>query len=599
MNVEETLKGLPDAPGVYLFHDQDGTIIYVGKALSLRSRVRSYFRGGKVSAKVLRLRQLGERIDYIVTGSEVEALLLEQTLIKEHRPKYNVMLKDDKRYPYIHLTGGPYPKLTVVRRRQNDGRTFGPYPGGGAVNETLRLMRRIFPLRTCTDQKLRTTDRPCLMYHIGRCPAPCVGRISAEDYGRIAADALSFLEGKHGEVLRRLREQMEEAAVDLRFEEAASLRNRIQAVTELSERQAMDLGRDVDMDVVGFSRSPHTAVVEIFLVRSGTLIGRERLTLAAEQRDGDAEIMGAALENYYTRAEEVPPDVLVRILPDDRDMLESWLSERRGAKARVRVPQRGEAARLLRLAEENAALAQKELLGAEGFAEEALLELQEVLGLSEPPARIEGYDISNTQGRESVAAMVVFDDGRPLKAHYRIFRIRTVQGANDFASLAEAITRRFAHPGGDASFTERPDLLLIDGGKGQLSAVVDALKAGSIDIPVISLAKREEEIFLPDTSESLRLAASSPARRLLQQVRDEVHRYGLGQHQRLRSKASLSSKLDDLEGIGPKRKRELLRRFGSLQGIRAARLEELYEMPGLPRKVADRLYETLHEGVNA
>jgi len=594
---------MPERPGVYLFRAADGTVLYVGKAKNLRSRTRSYFQSSRgLAAKTIRLVQDAERLEFIVARSEVEALLLEQNLIKEHRPKYNVLLKDDKHYPYLKVTQEAFPRLLVVRRVQPDGaRYFGPFPSSGRMQETLRIMRRVFPMRTCSDQKLKTAARPCLLYHIGRCRAPCVGHISQDDYGDIVRQALDFLSGHPEELLVRLRQQMDVAAEALRFEEAAELRDRIRAVEYVtSPVQQVDSGRVQDRDVVGLAREGGQAVVQVFRVREGKLVGRERYVLRVSDEDGDPEVLSAALALHYA-LERPPREVLVPILPEEQDVVAQWLQERRGAQVQLKVPRRGTGQTQLALAAENARVALQEIVlsDREGRPRRMMEALQEALGLDAPPRRIEGFDISNTQGRESVASMVVFIDGEPAYGEYRRFRIKSVEGPNDFASLAEAVGRRFRrgqreqHEGG-GKFSEFPDLLLIDGGKGQLGAVLSVLQElGLEDLPTCSLAKQHEEIYLPHESEPLQLGDGHPGRTLLQQVRDESHRFALGLHRSRRSRAQLHSRLDDVPGIGPKRRRALIEHFGSLRGVQAATVEEIAAVRGFTLSLAKRLKEEI------
>ncbi len=594
---------MPERPGVYLFRAADGTVLYVGKAKNLRSRTRSYFQSSRgLAAKTIRLVQGAERLEFIVARSEVEALLLEQNLIKEHRPKYNVLLKDDKHYPYLKVTQEAFPRLLVVRRVQPDGaRYFGPFPSSGRMQETLRIMRRVFPMRTCSDQKLKTAARPCLLYHIGRCRAPCVGHISQDDYSDIVRQALDFLSGHPEELLVRLRQQMDVAAEALRFEEAAELRDRIRAVEYVtSPVQQVDSGRVQDRDVVGVAREGGQAVVQVFRVREGKLVGRERYVLRVSDEDGDPEVLSAALALHYA-LERPPREVLVPILPEEQDVVAQWLQERRGAQVQLKVPRRGTGQTQLALAAENARVALQEIVlsDREGRPRRMMEALQEALGLDAPPRRIEGFDISNTQGRESVASMVVFIDGEPAYGEYRRFRIKSVEGPNDFASLAEAVGRRFRrgqreqHEGG-GKFSEFPDLLLIDGGKGQLGAVLSVLQElGLEDLPTCSLAKQHEEIYLPHESEPLQLGEGHPGRTLLQQVRDESHRFALGLHRSRRSRAQLHSRLDDVPGIGPKRRRALIERFGSLRGVQAATVEEIAAVRGFTLSLAKRLKEEI------
>lgn len=597
--LREASRAMPERPGVYLFRAADGTVLYVGKAKNLRARTRSYFQSSRgLAAKTIRLVQEADRLECIVARSEVEALLLEQNLIKEHRPKFNVLLKDDKHYPYLKVTQERFPRLLVVRRVQPDGaRYFGPFPSSGRMQETLRIMRRVFPMRTCSDQKLNHAARPCLLYHIGRCRGPCTGLIAEAAYGDIVRQATDFLAGHPEELLTSLRRQMDEAAEALRFEEAAELRDRIRAVEYVtSPVQQVDSGKVQDRDVVGLAREGGQAVAQVFRVREGKLVGRERYVLRVSDEDGEEEVVAAALSLHYA-LERPPREVLVPALPEEPEVVAEWLRDRRGSQVLLKVPRRGTGQTQLALAAENARIALQEIVlsDREGRPRRMMEALAEALGLPEPPRRIEGFDISNTQGRESVASMVVFIDGEPAYGEYRRFRIKTVEGPNDFASLGEAVGRRFRRgqreqAEGGGKFAEFPDLLLIDGGKGQLSAVLSVLQElGLEDLPTCSLAKQREEIFLPHESEPLQLGEGHPGRTLLQQVRDESHRFALGLHRSRRSKAQLHSRLDDVPGIGPKRRRALIEHFGSLRGVQAATVEEIAAVRGFTLSLAKRL----------
>ncbi len=601
--LRDASRAMPERPGVYLFRAADGTVLYVGKAKNLRARTRSYFQSSRgLAAKTIHLVQDAERLEFIVARSEVEALLLEQNLIKEHRPKYNVLLKDDKHYPYLKITNEEWPRLIVVRRVLPDGgHYFGPFPSSSRMRETLRIMRRAFPMRTCSDQKLRTATRPCLMYHIGLCPGVCAGLVTHAQYDETVRQAINFLSGHPEELLERLRGQMDEAADALRFEEAAQLRDRIRAVEYVtSPVQQVDSGKVQDRDVVGLAREGGQAVAQVFRVREGKLVGRERYVLRVSDEDGDQEVVAAALALHYA-VERPPREVLVPAVPDDSDVVAEWLQERRGAQVQLKVPRRGTGQTQLQLASENARVALQEIVLAdrEGRPRRMMEALQEALALETLPRRIEGFDISNTQGRESVASMVVFIDGEPAYGEYRRFRIKTVEGPNDFASLAEAVGRRFRRGQreqgeGGGKFADFPDLLLIDGGKGQLSSVMSVLQElGLQDLPTCSLAKQHEEIYLPNEPEPLQLGEGHPGRTLLQQVRDESHRFALGLHRSRRSRAQLHSRLDDVPGIGPKRRRALIERFGSLRGVQAATVEEIAAVRGFTLSLAKRLKEEI------
>lgn len=592
----------PCQPGVYIMKDAMGRVIYVGKANSLRTRVRSYFQAANAyTPKVLRLLDSIADLDFIVTSSELEALILECTLIKRHQPRYNVRLKDEKRYPFIRVgLNEDFPTVTTVRRIAQDGaRYFGPYTSSWAMHETLDLLRRLFPYRTCDDLDKRS--RACLYYHIRRCPGPCINACTGEEYREIVDQLCLFLEGKGAQVLRDLRTKMAAAAETLHFERAAALRDQIQAVERVVERQKVVSASLTDHDVIAFSRANGSACVQVFFLREGFLIGREYFVLEGTSEEQDSEILSSFLEQFYSEAAHVPSEVIVPQVPDSAMVIQSWLRERRGHKVTVKVPQRGEKRDLLRLAQENAdatlASLRAEWEADEGRAVRALEELREALGLPEAPARIECYDISNIQGNHAVGSMVVFVKGVARKSDYRRFRIRTVQGANDFAMMAEVLRRRFrAGTKGerDESFGTRPDLIVLDGGKGQLSAVIEALQeVGAEDTPVIGLAKEHEDIYLPGRSDPLQLARGSQGLFLLQRIRDEAHRFALRYHQKLRGRAATRSVLEDVPGIGPKRRRALLRHFGNLDAVRNASVEELASAPGMTRKAALAVKESL------
>jgi len=610
------LPDLPGSPGCYLFRDETGEVLYVGKARSLRARVRSYFQDpGRLAVKTAAMVQRAAHVEVIITASEVEAVLLENTLIKKHRPRFNIMLRDDKTYPYLEITNEVFPRLVIARRVRDDGgRYFGPYANAGAARDTMRLLRRVFPMRNCTPHKFRTVRRPCLEYDLHRCPAPCVGLIEAPAYGELIEGVRQFLEGRSDIVRRRLQVQMEAAAQALEFERAAELRDLLRSVEQMSERQEVVRLKGADEDYLGVARRGRTAAVSVLQVRSGKLTGRETYFLTADPDQPDAEVLGAFVGQYYPIAAAWPAEVC---LPTDafegRDAVAQMLEAGRAGptgrarKTRLRVPQRGDKAHLMSLATDNARWAVEEERLREDRQGAPLRELCSNLELPVEPRRIEGYDISNTQGTDSVSSMVVFVDGRPSKPHYRHFRIRTVEGANDFASHAETIGRRFARAEeeraairegrlrlDDAKFLPLPDLVLIDGGKGQLSAVREVMhRMGVAQIPTFGLAKEEELLFKEGRSEPIRLARDSAGLRLLQAVRDESHRFAITHHRQVRARRTITSRLSEVPGMGQVRVRQLLRAFGSLAGVQAADAQALREA-GLPRPVAERLYASLH-----
>lgn len=650
MDLEEQLRLLPDRPGVYIYRDAAGRILYVGKAISLRSRVRQYFQSSRnLPPKVQVMVPQIAHIEHIVTDTEVEALILESNLIKRYKPRYNIKLRDDKHYPYIRLTlHEEWPRVLIARQMRKDGsRYFGPYTSSGSVHETLKLLRRIFPLRTCTDP--RKHPRACLQWHIGRCLAPCLPEVDREAYMQAVRDTEAFLEGKVDQILNRLRQQMEAAAEALEFERAAELRDRIRAVEKVAERQKIITRDMLDRDVVALARERDEACVQLFFVRQGKLVGRDTFFLTNTEGQSEGEVLGAFLQQHYNRTNFIPPEILVAALPPEAELLQTWLGQKRGAKVSLHEPKRGEKRRLVELVAQNAAEAmaerrsqrERDLAATQG----ALVELQAALGLSALPYRIECFDISHVQGADVVASMVVFEEGVPKKADYRKFKMRLDRN-NDFANMAEAVTRRFrrglaerealaavaggvgemsaaaplaaeraaAYPGtgteADAAgqdgtngkaarltapkFAVFPDLVIIDGGKGQLSAAREAMRMlGVADIPTFALAKEEEVLFREGHPEPIVLPRGSHALHLLQRIRDEAHRFAITYHRTLHRKGMSRSLLDDAPGIGPKRKQALLKYFGSMRRIREASVEELAGVPGMSRDAAEKLVEFL------
>lgn len=647
--LREELSRLPTRPGVYLMKNAAGEVIYVGKATSLRNRVRSYFQSGRAHPpRTRRMVANIASIDYVVTDSEVEALILESNLIKEYSPRFNVRLKDDKHYPYLRVSlEEPFPRLSIVRRAKPDGaRYFGPFPHAGAVRETITLLRKYFPIRTCRlpiDENTRL--RPCLEYHIHRCPGPCAGLIDRQGYGEMIRQVILFLEGRQDQIIAELRREMEQAAADLQFERAAALRDRIQALQQVVEKQKIVTHDLADRDAVALAVDTglDLACVQVFFVRGGKIVGREHFLVEEANGTPPEEIMSGFVQQYYRDATFVPPQILLQYPVESPAVVEEWLARRRGGAVHIHVPQRGEKADLMAMVAENARLTLKEIADQRDLEarriSEGLAELQRELGLERLPVRIEAFDISNTQGAESVASMVVLEGGHPQPSEYRRFRIKTVEGPNDFASMQEVVRRRFQHgleerailqeqgrlegqddtpapqgpregaaesgpepgpapqlPEAWASrrrprFARFPDLVLIDGGRGQLNAALAGMAEAGVRVPILGLAKQFEEIYLPDRPQPLRLSPHSPALYLLQQVRDEAHRFAITYHRRLRGKRAVKSFLDDVPGIGPKRKKELLKRFGSVRRMAQASIEELAAVPGMSRKLAEALWE--------
>ncbi len=614
-DLQATLKRLPDRPGVYLMKDARGDVLYVGKAQSLRNRVRSYWQKQAVGGEVHRIRTAIDRVadvEYTLTDSVSEALLLEANLIKRFRPRFNVRLKDDKSYPYIKITlADDFPRVERTRKLVADGsRYFGPYASASSVDEAMNLIRRLFPFRTCTLEirdGVRALQRPCLLYHIKRCQAPCIGAIDRAAYRRDIEQIELFLEGRQEQVARRLRKEMEEASEGLQFERAAALRDKVRSIERTMESQKMAAFARTEEDLLGLARSDGQAAVQLFAVRGGKLVGRDVFLLDAPRESTDDEVLAGFVQQYYARATSTPPAVLVPALPASGEEvadLEAFLASRRGGPVHLRVPRRGEKRQLLDLAARNAAetLAREQArwLADQGKTLAALDELAGALGLAGPPMRIECYDISNFQGAQSVGSMVVFEEGKPRSGEYRRFRVKTVQGANDFASHQEVLRRRFQRArAGDEGAEEElrwrlPDLVVIDGGKGQLSAAEAVLReSGLADLPVVGLAKEREELFLPGRSEPVLLPPTSSALYLVQRLRDEAHRFAITYHRSLRAKKAVRSAFDDLPGVGPKRRQALLRVFGSARRVRDAPVEQIAAVPGIGPSLAARIKATL------
>jgi excinuclease ABC subunit C len=613
-HLQPQLECLPIKPGCYIMKDADGKVIYVGKAVNLRNRVRSYFHANQSDAKTRQLVRHIVDIEWIVVGSELEALILEMNLIKRYRPLYNIRMKDDKRYPYIKIHWNePFPKVTVTRQIAEDGaRYYGPYTSVWALYQTLDVLRRIFPYLTCDRQITGRDTRACLYYDIKRCLAPCIGAVSQEQYRQMIDDLSKFLDGHAEPVVTRLQGEMDQAAEELRFEKAAAIRDQLRAIEQIVARQKVVFTSDyVDSDVIALARANGEACVQVFFIRSGKLIGREYFIMEGTQDTPDAGVLGEFLKQFYDETPTVPGQLLLPTEVEEAQIIRKWLTTRRGEKVEIRVPRDGQQNELVKMAAENAA----ETLAAlkarwendTHRQEQALAELQAALGLPEPPNRIECYDISNTQGTMAVGSMVVFEQGAPKKAHYRRFNIRTVQGPDDFASMEEVLKRRFGRwklfqdpetkhsKKPDPSFQRLPDLLIVDGGKGQLGRAVKVLESYGLfgQIPVAGLAKQEEELFVPEKPASILLPRSSQGLYLIQRVRDEAHRFAITAHRARRDKQGVASKLDAIPGIGPARRRALLTHFGSIEDIRSASLEELQKAPGITLKLAQAIKEQL------
>ena len=624
------LAALPAKPGVYTFRDTDGTVIYVGKAASLRSRVRSYFGSPRsLEGKTRVLARRIQSLDVVVTRSEQDALHLEATLVKRHQPFFNVRLKDDKHYPYLKIdVDSPWPRVTITRRVQNDGaRYFGPYASAKSIRTSLDLVKKLFPWRSCDKEITGDDPRPCLDYYIRRCIAPCTSYCTQEEYAAVIDQTILFLDGRSDAVVRELRQHMVDAADTLDFERAAQLRDQIAAVERVTETQLTADASAAEIDAFGLAQDGDEAVVQVLFIRGGKMIGADHFTLAGVADEPPAAVVSSFLRQYYEGAVQAPKLVLTPEDIDDADLVQTWLSDKRGSAVELRRPQRGEKKRLVEMAADNARQTMQtqrlQWMADQGRTDAALAEVEQALSLPAPPNRIECYDISNTQGDSIVASMVVFLDGKPATREYRRFRIKSVDGStgpDDFKSMAEVIRRRFKRLGetrqaqraaesefdipddlsGDQTpqsdpieqegWGAIPDLVIVDGGKGQVSAAHDVMRNLALDdIPLAGLAKREELLFLVDSDDPVRLDRRSQGLYLVQRIRDEAHRFAITYHRRLRSKRATESPLDRIKGIGPSRKKALIRKFGSLKAIREADPIDLAATPGMTKQLAETL----------
>ncbi|HIE16992.1 MAG TPA: excinuclease ABC subunit UvrC [Dehalococcoidia bacterium] len=599
--INEQLKTLPAKPGVYLFKDNQGKVIYVGKAASLRHRLRAYFSPStNLSPKLQRLVARIADFESIVTDSEQEALILECNLIKKFRPSYNVRLKDDKTFPYLKIDlKNDWPSVRITRRfHKNGDRYFGPYASAGSLRQTLRLIKKIFPFRSCTRNITGKEIKPCLEYHIHRCLGPCTGAVSKEEYHEVIRQVILFLEGKQEVVLRDLRQKMKQASEHLQFEKAALLRDQIRAIEKVIEGQKIAVTVRGDQDAIALAQTKDLAYVEIFFIRSNKLIGRDYILLDGIHDETPQQIMTSFVKQYYTTASSIPPLLLLQHPVDEPAVITRWLTSQRGAPVKLHVPRQGAKKQLIDIVAENAhqglALYQAKQSTIIQSAL-ALEELKERLALPSVPLRIEAYDISNIRGNLATGSMAVLDKGTPKPSHYRRFKIKTVAGIDDYAMIQEVLRRRFhRHLADEEKWAPVPDLILIDGGKGHLNAALEIMKELGLDsIPTASIAKEKEEVFLPGRPEPLDIPPTSAALHLLQRIRDEAHRFALGYHQRLRHKEGITSALDIIPGIGPKRKKALLKRFGSVPAIREASLEELAATEGMTMKLAEKVKEYL------
>lgn len=612
-DIQEELKKLPQKPGVYLMKDENGHIIYVGKAVNLKNRVRQYFQSSRnQTAKTRSMVPNIREFEYIVTDSEMEALLLECNLIKKHHPYYNILLKDDKSYPYIKVTVQEmFPRIFITRRMEKDkAKYYGPFTDVLAAKETVETLHKLFPIRKCKKVFPRDIgkERPCLNHHIGQCIAPCSGRVSPEEYQVYIKDAMDFLEGKHHTIMKKMEQEMLTASENMEFERAAALRDKIAAIKSVAEKQKISNTGLGDADVIGFVRAYEECLVQVFFIRGGKMTGRENFTLTAFAEQSRAEILTAFVKQFYSGTAYIPKEIILQegLVVEESDLIAEYLSERRGSRVTLTVPVKGEKHKLTELAHKNAMLIFEQfgekLKREEQRTKGAMEELRQALSLPNELKRVEAYDISNTQGFESVGSMVVFEDGRAKNSDYRKFKIKTVVGANDYASMKEVITRRLSHAikenteGKTSSFTRLPDLILMDGGKTQVHAAEEVLLAFGMDIPVCGMVKddrhrtrgllfHEQEIKIPLTSEGFKLVT---------RIQDEVHRFAITYHRKLRDERNLHSVLDDIKGIGEVRRKALLRHFGSIERIATAEVADLLEVDGMTIPAAEQVYLFFH-----
>jgi len=616
-DIQEELKKLPQKPGVYIMHDAKDAIIYIGKAVSLRNRVRQYFRPSHNEGlkKEQMVRQI-ERFEYIITDSELEALILECNLIKEHRPKYNTMLRDDKSYPYIRVTlGEDFPRVLFSHQMKKDkSRYFGPYTSGSAVKETIELLRKLYALRTCRRSLPKDIgkERPCLNYHIHQCMAPCQGFISKEDYRQRIDQAIGFLNGNYQPILKELEQKMQEASEAMNFEKAIEYRDLVRAVQQIAQKQKITHADMEDKDIIAMASDGEDAVVQVFFVRDGKLIGRDHFHVTVGSEDGSAQVLATFLKQFYAGTPFIPREVMIQEEIEEADVIAEWLSQKRGQKAYLRVPKKGAKEKLVELARQNAAMVlsqdKEKMKREEGRTIGALKEISKLLGLTDI-RRVEAYDISNTSGFESVGSMVVYEKGKPQRSDYRKFKLRTVTGPDDYASMYEVLTRRFSHgikerqelrerdmENDYGSFTKFPDLIMMDGGKGQVNVALKALEELGLDIPVCGMVKDDDHRTrgLYYHNREIPIDRHSEGFQLITRVQDEAHRFAIEYHRSLRSKEQVHSVLDDIPGIGAARRKALMRNFQSLEEIRQADVEALAGIPTMNERAAKAVYEYFH-----
>ncbi|MGN0482693.1 MAG: excinuclease ABC subunit UvrC [Lachnospiraceae bacterium] len=617
-DLKEELKKLPDKPGVYIMHDKKDEIIYVGKAVNLKNRVRQYFRPShNEGIKKDHMVQQIARFEYIITDSELEALVLECNLIKEHRPKYNTMLRDDKTYPYIKVTvGEDYPRVLFCRRVKKDkARYFGPYTNAGAVKDTIELVQKLYHIRTCNRVLPRDErkDRPCLNYHIKKCHAPCQGYVSKEEYQKNIAKVLDFLNGNYQSILRELEEKMQEASDEMEFEKAIEYRDMISSVKQVAQKQKITSTDGEDKDIVALAQDGADAVVQVFFIRNGRLIGREHYYMNTTASTSRSTILQSFLKQFYSGTPFLPREIMLQYEIEDADLISQWLSEKRGQKVYLRVPKKGQKERLVELAHKNAMLVlsqdREKIKREEGRTIGAMKEIAKLLHM-EHLQRVEAFDISNISGFESVGSMIVFEKGKPARSDYRKFRLRTVTGPDDYASMYEVLTRRFSHGLEEreklqekqvdeslGSFTRFPDLIMMDGGRGQVNVAQKVLAELELDIPVCGMVKddnhRTRGLYFHNVE--IPIDRNSEGFKLITRIQDEAHRFAITYHRALRSKEQVHSVLDDIEGIGPARRKALMRQYQSLDQIREASVEELEQIPNMTHKAAQQVYSFFHK----
>ena len=616
-HIEEELKKLPSLPGVYIMHDKHDTIIYVGKAISLKNRVRQYFQKSRnLGIKKEQMVEQIERFEYIVTDSELEALVLESNLIKEHKPKYNTMLKDDKNYPFIKVTTGEeFPRIMTARSIKNDkSKYFGPYTSAGAVKDVIELTRKLYHLRTCSRVLPRDIgkERPCLYYHIKQCYGPCQGYVSKEAYKEQVDALLEFLNGNHKTVLKDLEEKMYQASEEMRFEDAAQYRDLIQSVERIGEKQKITDHPGEDKDIIAMAEEGLDAVVQVFFVRDGKLIGRDHFYMKTVPGDTRSMILSSFLKQFYAGTPFIPREIMIQDEIEDQDLIAQWLETRKGKKVRIVVPKKGTKEKLVEMAYQNAKLVLRQdkerIKREEGRTIGAVKEISQLLGM-ENINRIEAFDISNISGFQSVGSMIVYEKGKPKRSDYRKFRIKSVKGPNDYASMEEVLTRRFVHGMNEqeerenrqleqdyGSFTRFPDLIMMDGGRGQVNIALEVLAKLNLDIPVCGMVKDDKHRTrgLYFQNEEIPIARDSEGFKLITRIQDEAHRFAIEYHRSLRSKGQVHSVLDDIPGIGPARRKALMKHFKGLEGMKEASVEELSQIESMNEKAARQVFEFFH-----